>query len=483
MNGLSAIPSDVELALLNRVLRDVVRARRLSAEDADDFTQSVHLRLIERKYDIFAQFAGRSSLRTYLTVVVTRMLLDWRSTTRGRWRPAAAASRLGPHAVALDRLMHRDGYTTDQAVEIARREAGAPGVMELRSLADTLPCRTPRRIVPLESVDESSCAARFEDPVEVEEARGCRRVQQRALARAFRQLPSEDQRLLKLRYLEQRPVRDVAVMLGAQPKELYRRFERAIRSLRRLTLAALPVAILLVAPSPARAQVPFETFRLAAEQMRGEAERLRQQKTIAETTLRQANERTERAHLDAVRQASPDAQASIAAASIEIVQARAAIDKATTVAADQTKTLTENLDRFHAVNTAAARRYDATLTVSVLAAIAMSMAAAVAGLTGRRRLAGVASLATVALLAVPRMLTVHHRATYYRVLSEQSYALLLETRRTRHETPETYDDQVRRFRVLVVYGAERYPRTANVAETTTELERALGAQPPEPGEP
>ena len=70
-------PTPEQLAVLDSVIRQAARAGRLQPQDAEDFSQSVHLRLIERQYDVFDRFDGRSSLRTYLTVVVRRLLLDW----------------------------------------------------------------------------------------------------------------------------------------------------------------------------------------------------------------------------------------------------------------------------------------------------------------------------------------------------------------------------------------------------------------------
>jgi DNA-directed RNA polymerase specialized sigma24 family protein len=81
-------PSAQDLALLDQVIRRVTRARRLPREDAEDFAQSVHVRLVERDYYVFTQFAGRSSLRTYLTIVVHRMLLDWQNHMYGKWQPS-----------------------------------------------------------------------------------------------------------------------------------------------------------------------------------------------------------------------------------------------------------------------------------------------------------------------------------------------------------------------------------------------------------
>ena len=77
----------------------------------------MQLKFLERGYDVLRRFEGRSSLKTYLTVVVRRLLLDWQDHTYGKWRPTATALRLGPHAVHLERLMNRDTYSAVEAVQ------------------------------------------------------------------------------------------------------------------------------------------------------------------------------------------------------------------------------------------------------------------------------------------------------------------------------------------------------------------------------
>ena len=48
------------------------RRRRLAAHELEEFAAHVNLKLIEDDYAVFRKFEGRSSLRTYLTVVVQR---------------------------------------------------------------------------------------------------------------------------------------------------------------------------------------------------------------------------------------------------------------------------------------------------------------------------------------------------------------------------------------------------------------------------
>src|SRR5262245_35135549 len=113
MDGVSVenerrLPHHSELTLLAEVIRQAARSHGLRREDAQDFEQTVHVTLLQRNYDIFERFEGKSSLRTYLTVVIGRLMLDWRNRTYGKWRSSAAAKRLGPFAVDLERLVHRD---------------------------------------------------------------------------------------------------------------------------------------------------------------------------------------------------------------------------------------------------------------------------------------------------------------------------------------------------------------------------------------
>ena len=156
-------PAPEDQRLLSQTLRDVARSRRLSPEDAQDFIQSAELKLLERNYDVFRRFDGRSSLRTYLTVVATRLLLDWRNSTYGKWRASAAAVSLGRVAVLLETLIVRDGHSRREAVAILLGRSDAPSKAELLRIAEQLPPRERRRMVSDESLFE--IGARFEDPV------------------------------------------------------------------------------------------------------------------------------------------------------------------------------------------------------------------------------------------------------------------------------------------------------------------------------
>ena len=235
---MSTIPlTSTHFQTLCDVIASVARTGGLPAQDAEDFAQHVHLHLMERGYTALIAFAGRSSLRTYLSVVVKRILLDWRNHRFGKWRPSTQARRLGPVAIALDRLMSRDGHRSEEAIAMLKGRPSCTHSQPLRDLVSRLPRRRrPQTVVP--ETFEGLAAAAFEDPIEAEQATEARRLAMRRLQRVCRELPEADRQLLVLRFRRGLSIRDIAASLGQPDKPLYRRLERIVASLRRAMAAA-----------------------------------------------------------------------------------------------------------------------------------------------------------------------------------------------------------------------------------------------------
>jgi RNA polymerase sigma factor (sigma-70 family) len=226
-----ASPTPAQLALLAQVVRSVARTGRLSPDDAEDFAQAVQLKFLERGYDVLRRFEGRSSLKTYLTVVVRRLLLDWQDHTYGKWRPTATALRLGPQAVQLERLMNRDTYSAVEAVQHVSAGEGAPGFGELRRLAERLPRRPHRRMVAIENAPVQR--VEFDDLVASRDRHAREARIHLELQDVLARLSPEDRRLLNLRYRQNRSVPAIARLLQIDTKALYRRFQRVFKQIRR----------------------------------------------------------------------------------------------------------------------------------------------------------------------------------------------------------------------------------------------------------
>src|SRR5215510_1984357 len=82
------------LPVIDDITGQVCRRHRLSAAEADDFRSEVRLHFIDRDYEVLRRFEQRSSLPTYVTVVIQRLFLDYRNRLWGKWRPSADAKRL-----------------------------------------------------------------------------------------------------------------------------------------------------------------------------------------------------------------------------------------------------------------------------------------------------------------------------------------------------------------------------------------------------
>ena len=82
------------LPVIDDVTTLVCRRHRLSGAEAEDFASQVRLHFIERNSDVLRRFEGRSSLRTFLSVVIQRLFLDDRNRRWGKWRPTGLGKEL-----------------------------------------------------------------------------------------------------------------------------------------------------------------------------------------------------------------------------------------------------------------------------------------------------------------------------------------------------------------------------------------------------
>ena len=218
------------LPVIDDVTGQVCRRHRLSAAEADDFRSEVRLHFIDRDYDVLRRFEKRSSLPTYVTVVIQRLFLDYRNRLWGKWRPTTEAKRLGPIAILIERLVARDGWSLEQVIETLRVNHGVVIDASLQALGDKLTRRAPKRqIVP--EVHAETLEARDPAPdanvVRVEQEFLAKRVRT-ALERAKQALAPEERLILKMRFEDAVPVADIARALHLNQKRLYRTIERLL---------------------------------------------------------------------------------------------------------------------------------------------------------------------------------------------------------------------------------------------------------------
>ncbi len=223
------------LAAIERIAASICRRHGLSREDTEDFTSSAEVKLVEDDYAVLSRFRGDSSITTYLAVVLAMLFRDYRAQQWGRWRPSAVARSHGPVAVRLETLVHRDGYSLDEAAEVLR-SSGASEISprELGALYAKLPPRAPLRPVDVgpEPLGVAAATGGADDLLLAHVAEVDRRNMAAALQRALEQLPVEDRLILRMRFWGKLSVADIARGLNLQQKGLYRRINGALTTLR-----------------------------------------------------------------------------------------------------------------------------------------------------------------------------------------------------------------------------------------------------------
>ena len=221
------------LPVIDDVAGQVCRRHRLNAAEADDFRSEVRLHFIERNYEVLRKFEGRCALATYLNVVVQRVFLDFRNRTWGRWRPSTDARRLGPTAILIERLVTRDGWTLEQAIEMLRTNHQLEIDDTHRAFCNTLSARAPgRRMVSEDDAAEVAGSGPSADAnvVMAERDFAAKRVQA-ALDRARQSLPATDRLILKMRFDDRAAVSDIARALHLEQRPLYRTIERLLKTI------------------------------------------------------------------------------------------------------------------------------------------------------------------------------------------------------------------------------------------------------------
>ena len=223
-----------ELAAIERIIAFVAHRRHLRSDDAEEFASFVKMKLVDNDYAILRKFEGRSSLRTFLTVVIQRLFVDYGSAKWGRWRSSAEAKRAGRVGVVLEELLWRDGYSLDEACEIlSTNHQISVDRQELERIAASLPARPKKRFETDVSLIERAADSGGAD-ADVERSERMQMAQRvsAALKRLMERLEPQERLILALKFVDGHSVADIAAMLSIDQKRLYRRLEQLLRQLR-----------------------------------------------------------------------------------------------------------------------------------------------------------------------------------------------------------------------------------------------------------
>ena len=224
------------LELIERVASYAGRRGGFPPQDVEDFVSTVKVKLIDDDYAVLRKHRGDSSLATYLTTVVHNLFKDFCNHKLGKFRPSAKAKRLGPTALALERLLVRDQHELESAIRILKtRYAVDASDDEIRELAAQLPPRSPRREVGDEVLEQRAAEAPEADAarrVEDDERSATADRVEGVLNLALESLSTRDLLVLKMHFRDGCTIAAIAAALHEKQRQLYTLKENCLRQLR-----------------------------------------------------------------------------------------------------------------------------------------------------------------------------------------------------------------------------------------------------------
>jgi RNA polymerase sigma factor (sigma-70 family) len=220
--------------LIRQRLDRLGRRSGLPEDEAEEFHSWALFKLVDNDYRILASWQGRSSLSTFLTVVLVNLMRDYRIHVWGKWRPSAAALRQGPDAVLLERLWVRDGLPLDEAIERMRSEhAVSLSPSEIEQIAASLRRSPERRRVSDEELRRIPIDGQVESRITDGERARTEEQLRELLTPLLKSLPADDRLLLKLHYWDGLSMVEISRLLGRPQRKLYAVRNRCLRKLRR----------------------------------------------------------------------------------------------------------------------------------------------------------------------------------------------------------------------------------------------------------
>jgi RNA polymerase sigma factor for flagellar operon FliA len=228
------------LPLVDRVAAFVARKYGLTGVDAEHFALEAKLKLIENDYAVLRKFEHKCALSTYLTIVIQRHYLDQKIHEWGKWRPSMRARQAGEAAIFLERLISRDGLEIAEASTIVRQKFTELDAQALERLSASIVVREPRRQATAKRTEEMGepAAEAFAENELLSEREIAARRASAVLRRELDRLPAEDRLIMKLRFIDAMKVSTMARMLQADQKQLYRRIDRLVSTLRQSLISA-----------------------------------------------------------------------------------------------------------------------------------------------------------------------------------------------------------------------------------------------------
>ncbi len=202
--------------------------------DAEDFASNARLALMEDDYATLRLFTGRSSLATFLTVVVQRMVYDERTKRTGRWHASREAERLGEAGVMLERIVRGERRTVDEALPILRSIDPALTRVRAVEMLERLPLRPARaQSVELEPNEwQLASGSRADDRATAADRQQLSDRVATVVRETLAAMPLEDRMIVRFHFGESMTMAEISGLLRLPQRPLYRRRDALLERFR-----------------------------------------------------------------------------------------------------------------------------------------------------------------------------------------------------------------------------------------------------------
>ncbi len=229
---------ELALALHWQMITDVVERsrRKLGADEEEGETveSKVKFKLYANNFEIIRNFRRESSFPAYLRTIVQRTFHDLRAERFGKWHHSAAAERLGPLAMDLERMIYREGHTPSEAISVLLTSHPEISRTTLEKTLEALPIK-PRRpsMVSMKDIEEMISTDSDSDILMITGERFRLSERVAALVRRFMdELEDTDRKLLQFLFERDLKISTISRMLMKDQKGLYRRRDELLARLR-----------------------------------------------------------------------------------------------------------------------------------------------------------------------------------------------------------------------------------------------------------
>lgn len=230
-------PREVAVLYWEKVEELVARSRphyKADEEEADAVESIVKVKLLEDDCKIIRDFRHESSFGYYLNTIVQWTFSDLFTRRFGKWHSSAAAVRLGPVAVKLEKAIVRDGHTQDEAMSMMLTTYPDLSRRQLEEMLEQLPVRQPRPSkVSLEEVGEQEQAGEVDERAITGERLRIKNNVAVVVNRFIEALETPDRLLLQFLFDDGLKISNIAVILKRDQKSLYRRRDQLFAQLRK----------------------------------------------------------------------------------------------------------------------------------------------------------------------------------------------------------------------------------------------------------